>query len=297
MSATVAADFVFEPKVWSDHVMAYFRKKLVYGAFAFTDDTLMTSPGLTINFPYFKTIGEAEEPAENEGLVVDSISDDSFSATVKEIGKAVGAKKKAFKKSAAQTDSIIANIQMQIGRRMAEKVDADLLAEFSAGGNFVNGYTSALAGDVMTVKRLAAAKYKAFGDRGNEAVVCFMHSRQWLDLLRDDTFAALKTDNTIAPELVTQGMMTQILGMAIVVVDSIPASTQIAATDTYRAFLHKPEAYGYIVKQEAEMESDYDILHREWVFTGNQWYAVKSFHGKMAADDLRTCEIITTVGA
>jgi len=35
------------------------------------------------------------------------------------------------------------------------------------------------------------------------------------------------------------------------------------------------------------MGADYDLLAREWVFAGNQWYAVKAFHGKVSALDKR----------
>jgi hypothetical protein len=58
---TQATDFAFAPKVWQDHIMAYFDRKLVYGAFALRDDSLKAAPGLTQNFPYFKAIGDAEE--------------------------------------------------------------------------------------------------------------------------------------------------------------------------------------------------------------------------------------------
>ena len=35
---TLSTDLLFEPKVWQDHVGAYFREKLVYGQFAFNPD-------------------------------------------------------------------------------------------------------------------------------------------------------------------------------------------------------------------------------------------------------------------
>ena len=40
MASTESGDFLFDPKVWSDHVRAYFDRKLVYGAFAVRDNTL-----------------------------------------------------------------------------------------------------------------------------------------------------------------------------------------------------------------------------------------------------------------
>jgi hypothetical protein len=156
MSATSSSDFVFEPKVWQDHVRAYFDRKLVYGSVALRNDDLKPDAGKgdTISFPFFSAVGAAEEPAENVGLTVDALVDDSFSCTVKEVGKAVGIKKKAFKVSAARSSRIIDEIQSQIARVHAEKVDADLLEEFSTSGNYTQGFTGSAAGDTMTFRAI-----------------------------------------------------------------------------------------------------------------------------------------------
>lgn len=297
MSATIASDFAFEPKVWKDHIDAYFDRKLVYGAFAVEDSELQTEPGLTVNFPYFKQIGEAQEPAEEEALNVDNLSDDSFSATVKEVGKAVGMKSKAFKKSAASKDRIMSQAQMQIARRIAEKVDADLLTEFSSSGNYFQGYTATAAANVMNVRALLEAKMLGLGDRADEAIVVQMHSRQFLDMMKDSTAGFLKADAN-DPLYLVKGFMGRILGMAVVVADTIPATAaQIDSTDAYHAFIHTAEPYGYIKKQEIELEMDKDILNREWVVSATQWYAVKSFHSKIDAQNKRTIRVTTTVGA
>lgn len=293
--ATRAADFVFEPKVWQDHISAYFDRLLVYGAFALRDDTLTREPGETVNFPYFKAIGDAEEPAEDEGLTVDKLSDDSFSATVKEVGKAIGIKKKAFKKSAASVDRIVREGQQQLARVHAEKVDKDLLAEFSSSGNFVAGYTATAAADVMNIRNLNIGKIKGFGDRHKDSVVCFMHSLQFLDLMNDNTAGFLKADAN-DPMFRVQGFEGRLLGMAIVTVDTVPkVGSQIDSKDAYDAYIHKANAYGIMQKQDMEMDEDRDILQRERVFTADQWYAVKSFHGKINANDLKTVRIRTTV--
>jgi N4-gp56 family major capsid protein len=295
MGATASTDWSFSAKVWQDHIEAYFDRKLVYGAFAARDDTLATAPGLTVDFPYFKAIGDAEEPAEDEGLGVDNLSDDSFNATVKEVGKAVGIKKKAFKKSAATAEKLVSEAQRQLGRVMAEKVDRDLLTEFSANGNFVNGYTATLAAHTMSAARLLEAKIKGLGDRHGEAKVCFMHSKQWLNLMNDSSTGFLKADAN-DPMALVNGFVGYIVGLALVVVDTIPATAaQINSTDAYRAFIHTEAPYGILTKQDMELEDDYDLLMREWVVAANQWYAVKSFHAKIDAANYRTVEVITTV--
>lgn len=295
MTATKSTDWNFNPVVWQGHIDAYFRTKLVYGAFAETENSLAGEPGTTITFPYFKTIGAVEEPAEDEGLVVDNLSDDSFTATVKEVGKAVGIKKKAFKKSAAAADRLMSEAQRQIGRRFAEKVDADLLTEFSTSGNFTNGFTASGASDTMSAQVLLKARVGAYGDRQDEAVVCFMHSKQWLDLMNDSSAGFMKAD-ALDPNVLVKGFMGYLLGMAIVVADSVPKNaSQIGGKDAYRAFMHTQSAYAFITKQDLEVEDDYDILMREWVVTGNQWYAVKSYHSKISTLNTRTAECITTV--
>lgn len=289
MPATVAADFAFAPKVWQDHIMAYFDRKLVYGAFALRDDSLTAAPGLTQNFPYFKKIGAAETPTEDEGLLVDNLTDDSFNVTVAEVSKAVGVTKKAFKVSAARTERIINEVQEQIGRVMAEKVDADLYTAFSASST--TGYTSAAGNSyaTMSIRVLNTGKIKAFGDKHKDSVVAFMHSLQFLDMMTDTT-AGFLVANALDPMFMVEGFEGRLAGMAIISVDTVAKNTagQINSKDNYDCYVHKANAYGFMVKQEMELEHDYDILHRQWVFAGDQWYGTKSFDQTISSDFKKT---------
>lgn len=293
MGATQSSDFQFKPKVWQDHIQAFFRRKLVYGALALQDDTLKAQPGDTVNFPFFKKIGDAEEPAEDQGLQVDNLSDDSFSATVKEVGKAVGVKRAALIKSATSQERNFKEAQEQIARVHAEKVDRDLLVEIQTAS--VQGFLAAGAGDVMTIRTLNLGRIKGFGDKHSESVATFMHSLQFLDMMNDSTAGFLKADAN-DPLIKVAGFEGRILGMAIITADSIPKRVgQIGGKDAYDAFIIKNNAYGILTKVDMEVDSDFDILHREWVFAGTQWYAVKNFHAKIASDDLKINKISTTV--
>lgn len=294
--STSSSDFVFEPKVWSDHIQAYFDSYLVYGAFALRNDDLKEEgSGLTVNFPYFKAIDDAEEPAEDQVLQVDSLQDDSFSATVFEVGKAVGFKKKAFKKSAASADRIMAEAQRQIARVHAEKVDKKLLGEMET--SYTEGYLASAAANVMTVRSLNEGKIKAFGDKHKQSVVCFMHSLQYLDLINDNTAGFLKADAN-DPMYMVEGFEGRLLGMAIVTVDTVSKlPAQIDGKDAYRSLICKENAYGIMMKQEMEMDSDKDILAREIIVTGNEWYAVKNFDRKVSTLDKKIAAVTTTVSA
>lgn len=293
MPATVSADFAFVPVVWQDHIMAYFDRKLVYGAFALRDDSLVASPGLTQNFPYFKKIGAVQKPTEDEGLAVDNLTDDSFNVTCVEVSKAVGVSKKAFKTSAARTERIISEVQEQIGRVFAEQIDADLYTEFST--HYTAGFTAAAAGETMNIRALNTGKIKAFGDKHKDAVVVFMHSLQFLDLMTDTT-AGFLVANAIDPMFMVEGFEGRLAGVAIVSVDTVGKNGggQVGGKDTYDAFIHKANAYGFMVKQDMEMESDYDLLHRQWVFAGDQWYGVKSFDQTIDPLFKKTARLRTT---
>lgn len=291
--STQSSDFAFVPKVWSDHIQAYFDRYLVYGAFALRNDDLKAEgSGETVNFPYFKTIGDAEEPAEDEALTVDSLSDDSFSATVFEVGKAVGFKKRAFKKSAASADRIMAEAQRQIARVHAEKLDKKLLTEMET--SYTQGYLATGATDYMTIRSLNIGKIAGFGDKHKQAVVCFMHSLQFLDLMNDTTAGFLKADAN-DPMSMVDGFEGRLLNMAIVTVDTVTKVADISGKDAYRALICKENAYGIMTKQEMEMDSDKDILNREIIVTGNEWYAVKNFDKKVSSLDKKIAAVTTNL--
>jgi exosome complex RNA-binding protein Csl4 len=295
---TKSSDFAFQPKVWSDHIMAYFDKKLVYGAFAIQNDELQAEgSGLTVNFPYYKAIGAAEEPGESDSLTPDTLSDDSFNASVFEVGKAVAVKKKAFKASADKVANIVSEIQQQIARVMAEKVDDKLNTEITTSSNYALGFQAGATADKMNIATLLKAKVVAFGDKHDDAQVCFMHSLAWLDLMSDTTAGFLKADAN-DPFNGVKGFMGRILNMALIVVDSCKknvSGSQIGGKDNYLTHFHKIGSFGIMHKQEMELDEDKDILAREYLYTGNQWYAVKSFHAKVSADDKKCGALITTI--
>lgn len=289
---TSSSDFVFEPKVWSDHIQGYFDQMLVYGAFAVRNDELKAEgTGLTVSFPYFKTIGEAEDLGEDDVLEVDKLEDDSFFATVFEVGKAVGFKKKVFKKSSASQDKIMAEAQRQIARVHAEKADKKLRDEIVTSGTV--GYQAAAAADTMNIRTLAAGKIVAFGDKADEAAVCFMHSLQHLDLLTDDKAGMLKADAN-SPFNMVKGYKGHLLDMAIVVTDTVPQLADVGGKKQFQSIICKENAYGLMRKQEMEMDYDKDILARQIIVVGNEWYAVKNFDKKVSPKDKKIAFLNTT---
>lgn len=308
---TWAADIKFEPKTYSDHVKAYFDTKLVLGAFAVRNSDLMgEGKGLVVNFPYYNTIGEAEEPEENEKVGIDNLTDDSFNTSVFEVAKGVGFSQKSFLSTADSKAGMIEEGMSQIGRRFAERVEKKLLEEiFTYSGtptgspglteasynNMVIGYKAAKATDVMNPRIFLEARELAFGDKADETAVCFMHTLQLLDLMTDTTSGFLKADAN-SPWNFLGGFQGTLFGTPIIRYDGVPkASAQVANTDAYVAHFHKANAFGIIEKEDVTMTEDFDAAARKYFVVGNQWYGVKSFDRKIHSLDNKSGGIITTV--
>ncbi len=286
MGPTLPSDFAFAPKVWSDHVTAYFDRLLQFGALAVQDKTLTAQPGTTVNFPYYKKIGAAQKPAVTDSLVVDKIQDDAFSCTVLEVAKAVGLRKGALYVSADKREGVISEVQSQLGRVLAEQVDADIITEINTSGNYTSGFVSANNTELCNIRRILQGKITAFGDKQDQAVAIFMHSQHYLDVMTDST-AGFLAASANDPFWGSPGFIGRLLGMALFTNDNVPAAADIGGKKAYELFVMKANPYGIISKQDMDMAMDYDMLAREWLFAADQWYGVKALHGKVASDDKR----------
>jgi len=296
MGASLPADFNFQPKVWKDHISAYFDQKIVWAAIAAVDRELTGSPGETVNFPFFKSIPDAEEPAADEALQVDPLQDDAFQCTIKEVGKGVGVKDAALRKSATRRERIFEEIQRQIGRRFAEKVDDDLVSLVNTTGNHVDGFTATTASEVATITRINTAVTSGFGDRSDEAVALYMHSLHIQSLLNDPTAKFLQADAS-DPFYAVPGFRGRLLGMAVIASDVVPAGSALGGKKSFHAFAMKPDPYGLCLAQEPEIETDRDILNREFVFAGTQWYGTVGLHSKIDAEDKRVTRMLFATDA
>lgn len=286
MPAALAADAVFRPKVWQDHIHAYFDRKMALGQLALVDKTLESAPGETVNFPYYKAIGDAEEPAETDGLSVDALKDDSFSVTVKEIGKAVGWKDKN-KRVSAQKDPE-GEAQSQIARVMAEKVDKDLQTLINASGNYIDTFNAIDATGKLTLKTLMQQKIQGFGDKSDQSIACCMHSLNYETFINDTTagFLVMTAED---PFYGLPGFMGRVLGMAIFVLDSCLRVSDQGGKKAYAVHVFKANPFGLYMAEDMQVEKDRDILHRENVVAATMWYGTLSLHAKVATTDLRTC--------
>lgn len=285
MPATRSTDINFVPQVFNDHAIAYFDEKLGLSSLALVDRTLEGQPGETLKFPYFKLIGDVQEPAEDEGLEVDRLLDDEFSVTIKEVGKAVGWTDKARRKS-ANSERFMTEAQNQMGLKFAKKMDDDLIDVLVDEDNSVSGFAATANTDVATVARLLTAKIAGFGDKSEDAVAVVLHSQHFLSIMTDSTAGFLKADSN-DPFYNKNGFMGRILNMAVFVSDRIPEVTAVGGKKVRPAYILKSNPFGIFMAEDMNPEMDRDILMRENLVSATMWYGVLSLHGKVSADDKR----------
>lgn len=289
---TKSTDLVFVPQVAEGHIHAHFDRKLGLAQLAVMDKTLTGAPGETVTFPYWKKMGDAQEPDEDEGLDVDVLADDKFSVTVKEIGKAAGWSDKARRKSGAGKtpsevlDAFRTEAYSQLGTLFAEKVDKDIITLISNSSNYKDGFTAAGASDKLTIASLLDLKIGAFGDKQDKSIAVAMHSLCFATLMKDSSAGFLKADAT-QPFYGAPGYMGLLLGQALFVLDSMPQVSSVGSKKTFAAYVFKADPFGISVAQEMNPEEDRDILMRQGVIAATMWYGMTGLHGKIAADDLR----------
>lgn len=317
MAITKSGAFGFVPQVEADRIMAYFKKKLIWGGLAWkVMRDFSQTQGETITFPYWKQIGPVEDADEDTELKVDSLGDASFAAVVKEIGKAVGITDKSKVVMGSTPAEWSDEAHRQLGRVFAEKVDVDLRNEiakpaahkvartldtsFSTTDTASQGASLPLIqSERLDIKKLWVACTDAFGDRRDEIEAIVMHSQQYADIGVDSEAGFLKADAN-DPLFTMKGFRGRdFFGTAWIINDNVPPASDVVVSGsssseaTYKAFnvvLLKPKAYGFIVKKDAMVEYARNPLARTDFISSTQWYAVRHFHnvlqGARNQDDL-----------
>ena len=334
MPLTKTGDLTFKNQIRLDYVQAYFRKKLIWTRFA---QLLLKEfsgiPGKKVDIPYFDKIGDAEKPGEDDKLSVDKLGDNSFSGTVYEVGKAVGITDSARYEKGSTDEKWEKEVGNQMGRVMAEQMDADALAVLnndgtvntdgatgadSAGHDKIDDLPSAItlttpftaakgadtaaySNNALNVRKLQRYYTRGFGDRANEATIQIMHSHAYTDVVVDTTAGFLKAD-AVSPFKGLDGYESNFLGKETFKIDNLPKDKKITFTDsasasqkyqTYKTFVLKPEAYTMMLKKSAMFETARDILARQDIQSVTQWYTFMTLHKRVDTMDKRAIGITT----
>lgn len=326
MAITTKASFNFTNQIKTNHIGAYWRKKLFWAQLAFKiRKNFDGAPGDTVTVPYFGRMGAAEKPAENARVSVDSFGDQSFTGTVYEVAKAFGITDAGRVRMGVGNDVWEKEGFSQQARRMAEQVDSDCLdvikatgspkghdkirsiANFSLATEFsaLKGIdTSAFQIKQANIRSVRTDLTTAFGDRNSECMAMVMHSQVLKDLEVEEKAGFLKADanDPFSPMSQYKG---KLLSRATFELDNTFAGADITVTDSasatqkykswYNLYL-KPDPYAIMIKKDPTSEEARDMLGRQDLFMATQWYVFTSLHSRIDSEDKRVAaaQYVTT---
>lgn len=248
MAMTKVANII-KPEILADYIDAKLVDKIQLSGLMTVDRTLENNAGDTVSFPQFAYIGDADEMTEGTALDTSLLTATETKVTVKQIGKAVEVLDKAM--LSAHGD-ILGESADQILVSMANKIEKDAFAEVEKA-TLVHAHTGAVTSDVI-----ADAMVK-FGEDLDEEMFCFINSKHYAEIRKTNFIAGTATNVQVG------GVVGEVYGAKIVLSNRVPQD---------RMFILKKDALGLVLKRNAEVETDRDILTKSTVISGDQHYAV-----------------------
>lgn len=274
MATTMASDLI-QPEVYRDVAVKEATAAAVMTQVATVDDTLVGQPGDTIHFPKFNRLAKAADLSEGVAMVPQKLTTDDNTAVIKEVGTAVEVTDTAELTSLGNPS---ATARAALSDSLAEKIDADLRTEAERVGSGADTpIVLPTVYNALDWNGGITEAIGAFGDkwRPQDVAGILIHSRQHVQLLRDEAFQSVTTFGQGAT--IMRGQVGTLAGGVPVFISDLATKTEGAtdADDTYNALVIRKGALGLLYKRRALIESDRDIYARVtgWAITAH--YAVK----------------------
>ena len=246
---------LIKKEILADYVDAKLVDKIQLSPLMTIDRTLENNAGDTVCYPQFAYIGDADEMTEGTALDTAVLSATETKVTVKQAGKAVELSDKYV--LSASTNVIDESID-QIITSIASKIEKDAFAELEKA-TLTHAHAGAVNAGVI-----CDAQVK-FGEDLDEEIYVFMNPKNVAAIRKDANFVA----NMVAysPETSSLGSkaLGQVYGCHVVNSNRVPENTM---------YLVKKDALNLVLKRNAEVETERDILKKSTVIAGDQHYAV-----------------------
>lgn len=273
MAITMASDLI-QPEVYADMAMKEAIAAAVMTQVATVSDSLAGQPGDTIHFPKFNRLAQAADLTEGVAMVPQKLTTDDNTAVIKEVGTAVEVTDTAELTSLGNPS---ATARGALNDALSEKIDADLRGEAERVTGADSPIILPTTYPALDWNGGITEAIGAFGDkwRPSDVAGILIHSRQHVQLLRDEAFQSVTTFGEGAT--IMRGQVGTLAGGVPVFISDLATKTEgdTDDEDTYNALVIRKGALGLLYKRRALIESDRDIYARVsgWAITAH--YAVK----------------------
>ena len=259
--ATTKLNNLINPEVIADFVDEKLVDNMVFSPLATIDYTLEGRAGDTLKFPVYQYIGDASTLSEASTLSVARLQASMASVTVHKIAQGVELTDEAILSGLGDP---VGEAVAQITLAMASGIDNEMLTTLRGIGSTMTYQTSAstvapvdtdiipaleLFGediDGVKVAVVPPAVYTAMRNTGK-------NSGNWIPA------------SELSANIAIKGTVGEYQGCQVIVSNKLKASKKI--------FIVKPGALRLIMKREAQVETDRDILRFTNVITGSVHFA------------------------
>ena len=249
MAQTKLANLI-DPEVFAELISTGLPNAIRFSPLATVNRELVGQPGSTLNFPAWVYIGAAEDVAEGAPIPLDEMSQTQTPVAVKKAAKGVEITDEAVLSGLGDP---IGEANRQLLLSIADKVDDDLIEA-------AQGATQTTA-DLTTVEGLMnAINVLELEDPTQAAVI--LSPADAAKLLADARAEGAGSD-VMANQLITGANFT-VLGVQVV------SSNKIVAGG---GMLIAQGALALVLKRDAQVEADRDIIKKTTVITADEHYA------------------------
>lgn len=248
---------LIDPEVMADFIDAKLEASIRFTGLATVNRELEGRPGSVLTVPAWKYIGDATEIAEGEAIPLDKLETSEKTMTIKKAGKGVEITDES---ALSGMGDPIGQANQQLLTSIANKVDNDLLTALSGATQ-----TYAAVGG-LTVANLDGA-LQVFNDEDDAQVVLIANPAD-AAVLRADAGKQWLGGTELGANRVVTGAFGEILGAETVRSKKLTKGT---------AYLVKVGALVLMLKRNAQVETDRDIIKKTTVITADEHYGAYLF--------------------
>lgn len=241
---------LIDPEVFADVISAELPNAIRFSPLATVNSDLVGQPGSTLNFPAWSYIGAAEDVAEGEPIPLDAMSQTQKGVQVKKAGKGVEITDEA---ALSGLGDPVGETNRQLLASIADKVDNDLI-EAAQGATQTTEDLTTVAGLTEAINVLGLE---------NPADSAVVLSPADANALLADARGIGAGSDIMADNLIT-GANFNVLGVQVV------PSNKIADGE---GLLVAQGALALVLKRDAQVEADRDIVNKTTVITADEHYA------------------------
>jgi len=241
---------LIDPEVFADVISAELPNAIRFSPLATVNTDLVGQPGSTLNFPAWSYIGAAEDVAEGEPIPLDAMSQTQKGVQVKKAGKGVEITDEA---ALSGLGDPVGEANRQLLASIADKVDNDLI-EAAQGATQTTEDLTSVAGLTEAINVLGLE---------NPADSAVVLSPADANTLLADARGIGAGSDVMANNLIT-GANFNVLGVQVV------PSNKIADGE---GLLVAQGALALVLKRDAQVETDRDIVNKTTVITADQHFS------------------------